>query len=89
MRRQLGADEPQDRAAVLVAPIVDDVLHHVSVATLRHALEEASGHHAQAVAAGGKPTRGHASDHFGKIEQYALHRRVFLQDRGEQQPVPS
>ena len=89
MRRQLSADQPQNSAAMLVAPIVDDVLHHVGVATLRHALEEASSLHAQAAAAGGETIGRHASDHLGEIEQHALHSRVFLQDRGEQQPMPS
>src|SRR6476620_10412248 len=32
MRRQLRADQPQDIAAMLIAPIVDDVLHHIGVA---------------------------------------------------------
>ena len=48
----LLADQPQDGAAMLVAPIVDDVLHHVGVAALRHSLEEAPSLDAQAVPGG-------------------------------------
>ena len=70
---------------MLVAPVVDDVLHDVGVAAVGHALEEASRLERDAILAAGELVLRHAGDHLGPVEQHALHLRVAPQDRGEQQ----
>ena len=73
MFRQLLAHEVKNGAAVLVAPIVDDVLEKIGVASVGHAFEEASGLGRYASFAAGELLLRHMRHHLGTIEQHALH----------------
>ncbi len=72
---------------MLIAPIVDDVLHHVGVAAVGNALEEASRLDADAALASGEGGLRHAGHHLGTVVEHALKLGIAPQDRGEQEAV--
>src|SRR5262249_5316501 len=81
VRGQLIAHKLENRPAMLIAPIVDDVLHDVGVAAIRDPLEEAAALDGDAPFASGELVLRHAGNDLCAIEQYTLHSWIALQDQ--------
>src|SRR5882672_7615485 len=81
-------DVPQDFAAALIVPVVDDVLHHVGVRTCRDGLEEVARREFDTVSDTfffEQLTR--ALDHEGQVKQNPLRLRIGFQYSREQQSM--